>query len=204
VAVKAGCYEVIMSAYNFRQEQRVAVLAQARAAQTAGVGMVAMKTMAGRFLDKEKTRPVNCAAALKWALRDSAFTTAIPGYTTFDQMEENVAVLRNLALSPAEEQSLQTAMTSGPGLACDMCGHCNGQCPRGVPVADLMRSYMYSYGYESPALAREEICSLGMDAGPLPCLDCATCTVRCARGFDVQARALDVVRLREIPADFLA
>ena len=38
-------------------------------ANQAGIGIVAMKTMAGGgFLDKEKTKPINSTAALKWVL----------------------------------------------------------------------------------------------------------------------------------------
>ena len=34
-------------------------------AANAGIGMVAMKTMAGGWLDKEKTRPVNTAGSVE-------------------------------------------------------------------------------------------------------------------------------------------
>jgi len=58
-----------------------------------GLGIVAMKTQAGVYWDKEKTTPINMKAALKWALRDPNVHTAIPGFTTLDQLQTDLDVL---------------------------------------------------------------------------------------------------------------
>ncbi len=61
-----------------------------------------MKTMAGGgFLDKEKTKPINSTAALKWVLSNPDVTTTIPGMTDFDQLDLNVKCLLILSITDA-------------------------------------------------------------------------------------------------------
>ena len=60
----------------------------------AGLGIVAMKTMAGGFFDKERTQPINATAALKWAMNNPNVHTSIPGMTAFDMLDENIKVMK--------------------------------------------------------------------------------------------------------------
>ena len=65
------------------------------AAAASGIGLIAMKTQCGgggnwaREPDGQgEIRSLNHTALLKWVLRHPFITTAIPGYTTFEQMEQ--------------------------------------------------------------------------------------------------------------------
>ena len=118
----------------------------------AGIGIVAMKTMAGAFHDKERTQPIDCRAALKWVLQDENITTAIPGITTFEQLEQNASVNENIALTEEEKSHLALSSLEG-GLYCQACEKCVGDCPRRLPIPELMRAYMYTYGYGDAAAA---------------------------------------------------
>ena len=91
-AVECGIYDVVLTAYNFRQKNKEEMgEAMARAAKT-GIGIVAMKTQAGAYWDKERQEPINMKAALKWALQNENVHTSIPGFTAFDQLELDLTV----------------------------------------------------------------------------------------------------------------
>lgn len=201
-AVESGVYDVVLTAYNFRMENRAKVEAAMAAAAAAGLGIVAMKTQAGVYWDKTRTKQINMSAALKWALQNKNVHTSIPGFTTFDQLETDLAVLRDSALTPEEREDLQLGEKTGMrGLYCRQCEICIAQCPHGLEIPTIMRSYMYAYGYRNLSEARETLSALHMKS--VPCSTCDTCSVRCAQGFDIKDRVTDVARLRNVPADLL-
>ncbi len=162
-------FDVILTAYNFRQDY-VADIRQAVAeAAAAGIGVVAMKTQAGVYWDKEKQQPINMRAALKWVLNDPNVATAVPGFTTFDQLKEDMSVVSDITLTPQELKDLRLGEQVA-GLYCQQCGQCVAGCPKSLPIPDLMRSYMYAYGYRNLQAAHELVGSL--DIAENPCGSC--------------------------------
>lgn len=107
-----------------------------------------MKAIAGSVYNIGKKVNVNAKAALKWALQNENIHTNIPGFTTFDQMEENISIMDNLELTPEETEYLGKSK-SYSGLFCQQCEKCVSQCPRGLDIPTLMRSYMYAMGYKN-------------------------------------------------------
>ncbi len=200
-AVDSGVYDVVTNAFNFRQDHRAEVSKAMAEAVKAGLGIIAMKTQAGAYWDREKQQPINMTAALKWALADPSVTTAIPGFTTFDQLETDLAVMNDLRLSEQELKDLRFEPETG-GLFCQQCGQCLLGCPQSLPLPDLMRGYMYAYGYRNLEAAHDLVTSLELPDAP--CRDCAACGVRCAKGFDVAGRVRDISRLRALPGDLFA
>jgi predicted aldo/keto reductase-like oxidoreductase len=67
--IDSGVYEVVLTSINFKQDHYAAVKEAVAKAAKAGIGIVAMKTMAGGFHDKERQQPINCKAALKFVLQ---------------------------------------------------------------------------------------------------------------------------------------
>ena len=199
-AVRSGVYEVVLTSVNFKQDHYPEVKRAIAEAAAAGVGIIAMKTMAGAFHDKERTKPVNCRAALKWVLQDENVTTAIPGITTFDQLADNSGVNNDLALTEDEKSSLIPGKSEG-GLYCPGCPGCSDRCTRGLPVPEIMRAYMYTYGYGDARLAQDLLAGLRINGNP--CGECAECTVGCPRGFDLPVRVRDISRLTSVPSEFL-
>lgn len=63
-----------------------------------------------------------------------------------------------------------------------------------------MRGYMYTHGYRSLSRAREALERSGLSE--LPCVECGACPVRCAVGFGVRARAIDLFRCLDLPVGF--
>ncbi len=199
LATKA--YDVCITAYNFRQDGIDDLRKAVAEAVKAGMGVIAMKTQAGAFWDKERQQPINMKAALKWVLNDPNVTTAIPGFTTFDQLQEDLQVMTDLKMTPEEIKDLKLDETAG-GLYCQECRRCEPGCPRALPIPSLMRSYMYAYGYRNLQAAHELVASL--DVPDDPCGSCSSCTARCVKGFDISGRVRDIIRLRAVPGDFFA
>jgi predicted aldo/keto reductase-like oxidoreductase len=201
-AAELKTFDVILTSYNFKQTYISELNAAIKKANAAGIGIVAMKTMAGGgFLDKEKTRPINSSAAIKWALSNQDITTSIPGMTDFSQLDLNMSVLADLNITDAEKTDLIIASRE-TGLYCTGCTKCLAACTKNLPVPDLMRAYMYAYGYSNPAMAQALIAELG--TGSTPCNDCTVCSVKCTKSFVVRDKIADVSRLANIPAEFLA
>ncbi len=201
-AVESKAYDVILTAYNFKQKNREVLQKAIAEAAEAGIGIVAMKTQAGVYWDEEKQRPINMRAALKWALQNENIHTSIPGMTTFDQLETDLSVMEDLTLTPEERKDLRLDESQTlVGLYCQQCDKCRRQCPEAVDVPTFMRSYMYAYGYRNTGLAQETLRC--MELSSLACTECLNCNVRCSMGFDVRSKILNVARLKDIPREFL-
>jgi predicted aldo/keto reductase-like oxidoreductase len=201
-AAGLNLFDVILTSCNFKQTYFNELAGAIKKANQAGIGIVAMKTLAGGgFLDKEKTKPINSTAALKWVLSNPDVTTAIPGMTDFDQLDLNVKILADITITDSEKKDLIIA-NAETGLYCTGCTKCLYSCPKKLPVPDLMRAYMYAYGYSNPGMAYSLLSELGTNDNP--CKDCNTCQVNCTKNFNVREKIADISRLVNVPSDFLA
>ena len=202
-AAETGFWDVVLTAYNFRQSHRGEVRAAIRRAGETGLGVVAMKTQAGVYWDRLRTRRINMKAALKWVLQEENVHTTIPAFSNFDEMREDLSIMEDLTLTEQEKRDLDIGDELGfSGFYCDQCGKCVAQCPVRLDIPTLMRSHMYAFGHRHPGKAKQTLRS--WSPSDVPCGSCAVCGVRCARGFDVKSRALDIARILEVPTEFLA
>ncbi|MCE1197402.1 MAG: aldo/keto reductase [Marinilabiliales bacterium] len=199
-AVDSKLYDVVLTSYNFRMKDDAEFHKALQRANDAGLGIVGMKNMAGGFLDKERKKPVNCRAALKWALSNPLIHTCIPGITNFEMLKDNWKVAKDHKMDDTERMDLQLAMNE-TGLYCHGCLSCSGQCPKDLPIPDLMRSYMYNYGYAYPAKAYSTVVKLNVSANP--CEGCPGCTVKCPKGLNVQERITDIAGIQLVSTNYL-
>jgi predicted aldo/keto reductase-like oxidoreductase len=100
-----------------------------------------------------------------------------------------------------EEKSSLLAGESEGGLYCPGCPGCADRCAKGLPLPDIMRAYMYTYGYGDAKMGKHLLADLKIAGSP--CEGCPECTVTCPRGFDVAGRVRDIVRLTSVPTEFL-
>lgn len=202
-AVDVKIYDLAMTSYNFRKNNLSELNESIDYAAKAGLGIIAMKTMAGAYWDKDRNQPINTKAALKWVLQNENIHTTVPGITSFDQLQQNIDLLKNLELTKEEKLDLVQPITSLPnGIFCQQCGECVGQCSKSLDIPTLMRSYMYAYGYKNLKHARETLFMSEVNGNV--CDDCNTCHVKCASGFDIKAKVADISRLKAVPGDMLA
>lgn len=200
--VESKVHDVVLTAYNFRQPHLEEMNRAIAGAAGAGIGVIAMKTQAGVYWDKERRRKIDMKAALKWVLVNENVHTAIPGFETFEQLKEDLAVMENLKMTPEEREALEVGVRSGTeGLYCSQCGLCMDQCGRGFDIPSLMRSYMYAYGYRDLAMAKRT--ADPVLRGGIPCGDCSDCAVKCRMGFDVRGKIEDIARLQQVPDEFV-
>jgi len=193
-AAESGFWDVVLTAYNFRQTHREEVGDAIREAAHAGLGVVAMKTQAGVYWDRARTRMINMRAALKWVLQDENVHTSIPAFSTFDELREGLSVMDDLAFTPEEKSDLeQGRLASLSGTFCQQCGRCLPQCPAGMDVPTWMRASMYAFGHGQIEKAREAL--RRGECGALACDLCSECSVRCALGHDIRATALELTKL---------
>ena len=191
--LKRGATDVVLATYNFTMEKASSdAMAQASAA---GLGVVAMKVMAGGFRKNSPTDPLGSKlkrdgamlAALKWTLRNPYVHTTVPGMTDMDQLEENLKAMSE-PYSPREEQLLAEHLEFITPLYCRMCGECDGHCAKGLPVQDVLRYVMYAEGYGQFELGRDHFKKLPADLAAVRCGDCPSCTVKCRFGVKVPER----------------
>jgi predicted aldo/keto reductase-like oxidoreductase len=200
-AIESKVYDVVLTAYNFKQDHRDEIKKAIAEAAAAGLGIIAMKTMVSGWMDEEETIPVNAKAALKWVLQDTNVHTTIPGCITFDQMHTNLSVMADLAFTKSEKADLELH-SSMPGIYCQGCTECVPDCRQQLPIPAIMRAYMYTYAYRNLSAAQDLVTALDLPAKP--CQDCTECAIKCVKGFDVEHRVKDVARLRDVPQEFLA
>ena len=197
-AVDSKIYDVILTAYNFQQKHYAEVRNAIARASQAGLGIVGMKAIRGG--SRQTPTVKNSAAALKWVLQDPNVHTIVPGFVTFEEMNIDLAVAENPTLTGPEKKDLEK-VASLSGLYCQGCRQCLGQCPEHLPIPDLMRAYMYTYGYRNLTHAQDLVLSLNLPTRV--CEDCSQCQVKCSIGFNVSDKIRDVVRLKEIPSEFI-
>jgi predicted aldo/keto reductase-like oxidoreductase len=201
-ATDSGFYEVVETAYTLMQPHINEIKQAVARASEAGLGVVAMKNLGGGFLDREtRTIPINAKAAIKWVLQDENVHTAIPGCTTFDQLYSNLSIMEDPALTDQEKKDLRLDESTG-SMYCPGCDKCLAQCPENLPIPDLMRAYMYTYGYRNLEEARILVDSLNLPKNV--CAECSDCRVNCTSGFDVSRKIQKVARLRDVPRDLIA
>ncbi len=178
-------FDTCLVAYNFESDKSIGEAIQ-RAAQT-GVGIIAMKTLAGGYKTDTMGSISPHQAALKWVLQNQHITMSIPGMKDLSQLKENIAVM-GMPFKNADARILDRYHAAIAGFYCDLCGTCEGSCPRGVEISTINRSLMYEEGYRSRELARSTYREVPQDASASACLDCPACSASCVKGLNISAK----------------
>lgn len=200
--------DVVLVAYNFGQDPSFLsnitrsfrlpeqpdlprVLAKAKAKD---VGVVTMKTLMGARLND--MRPYETGggtfsqAAFRWVLSDPNVDALVVSMTGEEQIDEYLGGSGGLPVSSEDVALLERyAVTNGITYCRHACTQCEGACPYGVPIPDVLRTRMYATDYGDVRFAREEYARLEQNAAA--CLSCTgePCAGACPHGIDLPAFA---------------
>jgi predicted aldo/keto reductase-like oxidoreductase len=177
-------YDVVVVAVNFTMADNTALFEALDNAHSKGIGLIAMKTQGGGR-NRKDLGPINETAAMKYILRNEKITTAIPGYTNFEHMEQDFSVAYSLDLTPEEKSWLSDKKIQMTAGFCQQCESCIGNCPNGVDIPTLMRTHMYAAQYANFYQARATLDEIPDDIGLSACASCTECNARCANSVDI-------------------
>src|SRR6266436_231216 len=204
-AIDTGKFDVILCAFNFGQDPRFyqhllggfdwvarqpdlpRVLEKAR---KHGVGVVTMKTLMGARLNNmrpyERDGATFAQAAFRWVLSNRNVDGLIISMTSPDRVDEYLGASGWRSAAHDDLPLLQRyAEMQGTSYCRHACNDCEGACPYGVPIADVLRTRMYAQDYGDMRLARSEYALLG--AGASACLTCTAqpCAGACTHGLPI-------------------
>lgn len=200
-ATASGSYDVVTTAFNYAMADDDDFHDTLTKASTAGIGIIAMKTQCAQYWYRQyipqSDQPfyegsIMHTAVLKWVLRHPFITAAIPGYTTFEQMDEDLPVAYDLEYTPEERGFLEDRNVRLSLGYCRQCRDCVERCPYGVDVPTLMRAHMYAFCYPNPHETREALRSIPEGKGLDACSGCSSCSVSCSGNIDIGQRIEDL------------
>src|ERR1019366_1806287 len=189
-AVRLNLFDVALVTLNYTMAHDAGVLSTIERAAKSGIGIVAMKTQAGGTVRPDAKLPKQLPAAsqtalLKWVLNHDFVTTAIPGFSTYEHLEQDFSVARNLAYTDEEERFLADKAFAAHAEFCQQCGKCTGDCPEHADIPALMRSHMYAVQYRNTGMARQTLASVAAGRGLDACYGCESCVAACRNSVQI-------------------
>ena len=198
-------YDVILLSYNYSMFSDQRISDAIKAAYDAGIGLIAMKTQCQqdwykRNLSADQQKYYGESnmntALLKWALKNEYITTAIPGFTTYEQLKEDMPVAYDLTLTREEEEFFKSKEVKlAVQSVCRHCGKCVATCPQNADIPSLMRTHMYSLSYGNPLMAKQTLSRIQPGKGLSACIGCTSCTSQCQHKVAIAERITELLEV---------
>jgi predicted aldo/keto reductase-like oxidoreductase len=191
-------FDVILIGANFLTHGVEPLLRKARAK---GIATMAMKSMTIMQSDLNvrslQGRQTNARqACVKWILASDLFDTVVIRMPSFDKVDEYLAVSGTTKLAAADRRHLDIVSAAiGPVYCRPGCDGCLEACPRGVPVADVLRYKMYFENYREQKFAMQRYALVPAARHATGCAECdAPCERACPYGVRVRERLVEAHR----------
>ena len=167
----------------------------------AGIGVIAMKVVVAvsglnlaNFSGKPKSGGETPLAGIKWVLTNPGIGTTVPHMTTIAELEMNFRAMSE-PYTDKDEQLLYTMNEKVRPYYCRMCYECDGTCPKGMPVTDVLRFLAYHDFCGNYHQAAMSFKGLAKEIRDVRCSDCSECAVKCPNGVHVRDR---LIRAQEL------
>jgi predicted aldo/keto reductase-like oxidoreductase len=169
----------------------------------AGIGVIAMKVVVAvsglnlaNFGGQAKKTGEGALAGIKWVLTNPGIGTTVPHMTNIQELEMNFRAMSE-PYTAEDEQLLYTLNEQIRPNYCRMCYECEGKCPKGLPVTDMLRFLAYHDFCGNFHQAAMSFQGLAKEIRDVRCSDCSTCAIQCPNGVHVQER---LIRAQELLA----
>jgi aryl-alcohol dehydrogenase-like predicted oxidoreductase len=188
-AIDDGRFGMLFTKYDFVSYPEVGQILH-RAAER-GIGTIVFKVDAGgrqkEIRDLERGSLSFRQATLKWALANPDVASVAVTITSFDRIRECTGAVGS-TLNGAELEMLARYAREMHDRYCRFCRTCEGRCPRGAAVAEVMRYEMYFSRYGREKEAMRLYASLPAERSAAACEGCAgPCEAACPFGRAVRA-----------------
>ena len=189
-AVTSGQFDVIQPSFNFMKFPKLQEVM--KEAHKRGVGVIAMKTLAGaKDMNMESKGEEFSHAAFTWVLQHPEISGLIVTMKTAADIELYLKA-SGAKFTAADQKVLDRYASLYSSDYCRTgCGECEGYCPAGVEIATVLRYRMYFKDYGMEKRAMESYAALKNNATPCPGCDQPVCIARCPHGLPVQEMLSD-------------
>ena len=182
-------YEHLTRDFDFvaTQQDLPRVLAKGKAKN---VGVTVMKTLKGARLNDMRPFETGGAtyaqAAFRWCLSNPHVDAVVVTINGTDLVDEYLGASGWRKLAAGDRALLERyAMMHGDSYCRHVCNDCEGACPYGVPIADVLRTRMYAVDYRDTRLARDEYALLKANAAACLSCDGQPCANACTHGIPI-------------------
>jgi predicted aldo/keto reductase-like oxidoreductase len=189
-AVKSGHFDMLQPSFNFIKFPKLPEVI--KEAHKKGVGVIAMKTLAGaKDMHLEAKGGEFSQAAFKWVLKHPEVSGLIVTMTTSSDIERYLRA-SGAEFTAADQDVLDRYAHLHSSEYCRTgCGKCEAACAAGVEIATIMRYRMYFRDYGMEKRAMESYSLLKKNASA--CAGCAdpACVGECPHGLKVRDMLCD-------------
>ncbi|MGQ9525026.1 MAG: aldo/keto reductase, partial [Armatimonadota bacterium] len=175
-------YDMAMIVYNpasGNTAEKTALDEAIAEARKVGMGIVAMKSVRGRTVEEQ-------TESVKSLLTDARLDAVVKTFRTHQDVDRFRDVTAQMAKLP-RTVSHNPVGDMLAGWACVACGQCK-VCPKGIPVADILRFRMYFEEYGWHDYGREQYASLASHQLASNCDACGICVRGCGNNINIPKR----------------
>jgi hypothetical protein len=212
---RSGFWDLALVAFNYAMSENQAMLDAMKLCASKGIGIIAMKTQVGgterdgwwlepppkasrhEVFANGRQKSVRNSAVLKWVLQHPFVTTAVPGITAFEHIDQDIGAAIDLAYTDDEHEFISNNSIKASLEFCHQCRDCVASCPNLVDIPSLMRSHMYAFQYHNLDHARFTLARAPEGEGLDVCKSCTGCVAHCSHTVNIKHKveALKTIRL---------